>query len=225
MDSSKIMPSSGKKPRKNVNEVIIVIWAAWVKRTPLSLTKSTFYYKFMWPEYVAFFLFRCRFHCKIPRPCSLKNGQSAPERAESPSWYRVWLCTGLSLPWEAATLPSRGSQAPKELLAEAWSMNVAAFNLPRPVWWWGYCLLLGLPCHIEQGGLMRTCGGITKNTFVCRNKNLYLEMAKKKNNQPTNSPPKTKHRNNHRNLMFPLSLPEFKNEVTLCNSLPPCRVL
>lgn len=85
----------------------MVIPAVLLKITRLPLTKSTFYYKYIWPEYVAYFLFKCMFQHKVPPFCHLKNGQSEySQESREHQQVQMQLCAGLFLPWDTAGLPS-----------------------------------------------------------------------------------------------------------------------
>lgn len=126
-----------------------------LKITHLPLSKSTFYYQYMWPEYIAYFLVRCVFHCKLAQSFHLKNRQSSPRRAESISWCR---CS------QALGSPCLGTQ-----------LSLCIHSLLQNFWLeyekWILLLLIseGLRdgastfcCHIEQDSLMWACGGEIK---------------------------------------------------------------
>lgn len=120
----------------------MVISAVLLKITHLPLTKSTFCYKYMWLEYVAYFLFRCMFYPEVPQFCHLKNGQWEYSQE---SWEhqlgQMQLCAELCLPWVASALPSPCTH---RLLKNFWlhyEIWVLLLDLWRPVWWRGYFLL------------------------------------------------------------------------------------
>lgn len=140
----------------------MVISAVLLKITHLPLTKSTFCYKYMWLEYVAYFLFRCMFYPEVPQFCHLKNGQWEYSQE---SWEhqlgQMQLCAELCLPWVASALPSPCTH---RLLKNFW--------LHYEIWVLLLLISEGLCdgagtfcCHIEQGSLLWACGGKVRGVY------------------------------------------------------------